>query len=820
MNSIIQMLINSKKFEGVIKEIKNYKGPVTLTGLTDVFKVCLTYGIKENLNKKICLVTYNEIQAKKLLKDIEYFTSKVVFLPKKEIVTYDYVAESKDLPYERIDALNKIYTNNVDIVITTIEALIQKSIPKDTLYKDILKFETGKVYNLDNIKRSLVNLGYMRCELIEGRGQFSIRGGIIDISITDKKGARIEFWGDEVDSIRYFNIINQRSTEMIDNVTIYPSHEFVLEKDLEQVCNNIQRQDIEFEDIVLQDIELIKSGNYISKIDKYFNCFYENTTNMLDYMAKDFLMVLDEESKIQARFQNLKIDNQNVIKMLIEKQKIVPDAMKNVFDNEDIMDNILKRQTIYLEKQDIDTGKRENLVRFETREINYYKSSMELFLEELQSGIHGKKTIVLLAGNENNSRKLSLLLLEKNIPHKYIEKLDKNIQSGIAIVSTGVLSTGFESYDLNTLVISSEELFNKDIKKKRKTNTAFTQGEKVIFADLKIGDYVVHKTHGIGQFIGVNTIKADGITKDYIKIKYNADDILYIPTNQLDNIRKYIGEGDSIPKLSKLGSKEWANTKAKVKSNLREVAKELIELYAKRQKATGFAFSEDSPWQTQFEESFPYVETDDQLRCIEEVKKDMQQAKPMDRLLCGDVGYGKTEVAIRAAFKACMDQKQVAYLVPTTVLANQQYEGFKQRMEEFAIKVELLNRFKTKKEQDNIIKKLKLGEVDVVIGTHRILSKDIGFKDLGLLIIDEEHRFGVKAKEKIKELKTSIDVLTMTATPIPRTLHMSIVGVRDMSVIYEPPQNRRPVQTYVLEYDKEVVKEAITKELERGGQAI
>ena len=389
-----------------------------------------------------------------------------------------------------------------------------------------------------------------------------------------------------------------------------------------------------------------------------------------------------------------------------------------------------------------------------------------------------------------------MLLLEKEIPHKYLENLNHALPEKMVVVTSGFLEAGFEDYDMHLMVISSKELLNSDTKR-RKPHTAFSEGQKVVFADLKQGDYVVHKTHGIGQFIGVNTIKADNIIKDYIKIKYRDDDVLYIPTNQLDNIRKYIGAGEKELKLNRLGSKEWNNTKSKVKNNLREVARNLIELYAKRQKAKGFAYGKDTPWQTQFEDSFPYVETDDQLRCIAEVKKDMEQDKPMDRLLCGDVGYGKTEVAIRAAFKACMDQKQVAYLVPTTVLANQQYETFKERMEAFAIKVELLNRFRTKKEQDQVIKKLKLGEVDVVIGTHRILSKDVEFKDLGLLIIDEEHRFGVKDKEKIKELKTNVDVLTMTATPIPRTLHMSIVGVRDMSVIYEPPQHRRPVQTSV-----------------------
>lgn len=823
MNSLIQMLENSKKFNSYIQNINNKISPVMLTGLTDVAKIYFTYATKEYANKNICIVTYNEIQAKKILKDIRYFTDKVVFLPKREIVTYDYIAESKDLPYERIEALNKIYTNKVDIAITTIEALMQPVIPKETLYKNILNFKVGKSYNIENIKLSLVNLGYKRCELIEGKGQFSIRGGIVDVSLTDKKGVRIEFWGDEVDSIRYFNIVSQRSTEMIKDVTIYPSHEFVLEKDLEEVSNNIYKQS-DMNDIISADIELIKSGNYISKIDKYFDSFYTKKTNLLDYIQDNYIMVLDEVSKIKARANNILIDNNNIQKMLIEKEKIIPDAIRNIYDYEKVIGDILKRQTVYIEKQDIGfidenaTEAKRNAINFETREVNYYRSSMELFIEEIEHAINEKKTVIILGGNEDNSKKLSLLLLEKEIPHKYVEKLNKNIESGIAIISTGAFSTGFESYDLKLLVISSEELFNKDIKKRRKSHSAFNEGEKVVFADLKIGDYIVHKTHGIGQFIGVNTIKADNITKDYIKIKYKSDDILYIPTNQLDNIRKYIGGGESEPKLNRLGSKEWSNTKAKVKSNLKEVARNLIELYAKRQKAKGFAFAKDTPWQTQFENSFPYIETDDQLRCIEEVKKDMELEKPMDRLLCGDVGYGKTEVAIRAAFKACMDQKQVAYLVPTTVLANQQYESFKQRMEEFAIKVELLNRFRTKKEQDEIVKKLKLGEVDVVIGTHRILSKDVQFKDLGLLIIDEEHRFGVKDKEKIKELKTNVDVLTMTATPIPRTLHMSIVGVRDMSVIYEPPQDRRPVQTYVLEYDEEVIKEAITKELERSGQ--
>ena len=405
--------------------------------------------------------------------------------------------------------------------------------------------------------------------------------------------------------------------------------------------------------------------------------------------------------------------------------------------------------------------------------------------------------------------------------YKYEEKLNQQIitksEESFVTVSIGKLSSGFECFDTKQVVITSQELIEGE-KRKTYKSTAFKEGEKVVYADLKIGDYVVHKNYGIGIFIGVNTITADGTTKDYIKIKYYGDDILYVPTNQLDSVRKYIGGDENGLKINKLGTKEWLNTKAKVKKNLRQVARELIELYARREKSKGYAFAPDTPWQTQFEDSFPYQETDDQLRCIEEVKKDMEMDKPMDRLLCGDVGYGKTEVAIRAAFKAVMSGKQVAYLAPTTVLAEQQYKEFRDRMLNFGVKVEVLNRFKTKKQQTEIIKNLKLGEVDIVVGTHRILSKDVEFKDLGLLIIDEEHRFGVRDKEKIKQYKETIDVLTMTATPIPRTLHMSIVGVRDMSVIYEPPYNRKPVQTYVLEYDQEVIREAITRELERNGQ--
>lgn len=811
MNFLIKTLEENKKFQELTKQI-NKTGPIAISGLVDVEKLHVLAGIFNETKRPMVLVTYNEIQARKLYQDLKKLIKQTYFFPKKEITSYDYVAQSKEIEYKRIDVLNKMYLAKQQkepiIIVTTIEAVMQKMVAKDTLYQNVIDFEVGKTYLLDGIKEKLVGLGYERSDLIENKGQFSIRGGIVDVGLSEKIGVRIEFWGDEVDSIRFFQISSQRSTEMLKEITIFPAHELIVQ-DLSEAVKNIQEKYPE----EIEDIELIKNGDYISKINKYFNEFYENQASFLDYMSDEYLLLLDEKSKINQRESNIIEDNNKLIASLVEKEKFVPEAIENISKFEY---NFEEKQIIYLEQND--SIKNIQKYYFETREINFYNLQLDLLLADIVTYQKNKKKVVLLAGNEISAKKLCNILKENQINYKH-EQEAENVKPGEIIVTIGGFSSGFENYDLNLIVVSLQNNFEEPVKRKKKLSSTFKDSEKIVFADLKPGDIVVHQTHGIGQFIGVNTITADGVTKDYIKIKYRNDDILYVPTNSLDSVRKYIGGGDnSSPRLNKLGGKEWSATTSKVKKNLEAVAKDLIELYAKRQKIKGFSFSPDTPWQKQFEDSFPYTETDDQLRCIQDVKKDMEKPQPMDRLLCGDVGYGKTEVAIRAAFKAVMDQKQVAYLVPTTILANQQYEEFKTRMQEFAINVELLNRFKTKKEQDEIIKKLKLGEVDVVVGTHRLLSEDVDFKDLGLLIIDEEHRFGVKDKEKIKKLRTNIDVLTMTATPIPRTLHMSIVGVRDMSVIYEPPHNRKPVQTYVLEYDQEVITEAITKEIERGGQ--
>lgn len=823
MNTILGELGKSQKFIEIVNKIENEKSPIAISGLNDVGMVNLDVAIHEFTKRPICILTYNEIQAKKIYDDIKYFTDNVVIFPKKEVVTYDYVAESKENLYERIESLNKIKSKKTLIVVTTIEAVMQKLPEKNTIYQNELKFKTGNSYKLDDIKRNLVDLGYVRCDLIEGKGQFSVRGDIVDISINEKTGIRLEFWGDEIDSIREFNIETQRSIKNKNEATIYPSNEYILEDSVDFICEKIRKKYKEYknQNIIEEDIEQIKEGNYISKIDKYFDCFYSRQETVLDYLSSKYVIFIDEVGKVEKRSENIKQDRENLQRGLIEKDKQVPEAITNELDFEKVLERLDKKQLVYIEKQDNEPKIKGEKYRLNYKDVNYYKSEIENLFKDLKDNLKQKKNIYILIENKEKANKIKSLLEEKQITCKIEEELNKTIivkaRENIVTISIGKLSSGFENYEIGQIVIDANELVSGE-KKRRVTNTAYKEGEKVVFADLKIGDYVVHRRYGIGIYIGVNTIKADGIVKDYIKIKYQDDAILYIPTSDLDSIRKFVGGDKLKPKVNKLGSREWENTKAKVKKNLREVAKELIELYAKREKVRGYSFSKDTLWQKEFEDSFPYQETDDQLRCIEEIKKDMESPRPMDRLLCGDVGYGKTEVAMRAAFKAAMDGKQVAYLAPTTVLAEQQYQEFKKRMEKYPIKIEILNRFKTKKYQDEVIKKLKLGEVDILIGTHRMLSKDVEFKDLGLLIVDEEHRFGVKAKEKIKQMKMNIDVLTMTATPIPRTMHMSVVGIRDMSVIYEPPYNRKPVQTYVLEYDEEVIKEAITKELERGGQ--
>ena len=544
MNTIIGELGKSKKFVDLSKQIEKNQSPISISGLTGVGMAELIAGINGYNKKPILLVTYNEIQAKKILENIKAFQKEnVVLFSKKEIVTYDYVAESKDLPYERIETLNKIREKKNVIVVTTIESLMQKLPLKEVLFKDILEFKVGDICNLEDIKRKLVNLGYSRYDLIEGRGQFSIRGGIIDISLDEKTGVRIELWGDEIDSIRNFSISSQRSISTLEKAKIYPAHEYILEDSIENICKKISVKIAEGmqEVIIEQDIEQVKAGNYVSKIDKYFNEFYKNQETLIDYLSKDCLIFLDEINKIEQREINILQDIENLSKNLIEKEKIVPEALSTMSSIDfEILEN--KHQIVYLEKQDTITKKQAERYHFEYREINYYKSEIENLFEDIKKWNKDKKSIYIMVETKEKANKLKDLLEKENILCKLEEKLDKTIivksTENIITIAVGKISEGFENFDINQIVISVDELIDGGKKKKTFANKAFKEGEKVVFADLKVGDYVVHKNYGIGIFVGVNTITADGTTKDYIKLKYKDDAILYVPTNQLDALRK------------------------------------------------------------------------------------------------------------------------------------------------------------------------------------------------------------------------------------------------------------------------------------------
>ena len=657
MNLLLKELEKSPKYKDFLEQIKNKKSPVEISGLTDVLNSEILSSTLENLKRPIFIVTYNEIQAHKLYQNLSFFTDKVLFLPKKEIVTYDYVAESKNLPYERIDVLNKIYKEENLIIIASIETIKQKIITKKALYKNTINLKVGDRCDLEELKQKLIQLGYQRFELIDGRGEFSVRGGIIDVSLNDTIGVRIELWGDEIDSIRNFNIISQRSIENKETTCIYPAYEYILDEPLNVVAKNIKETIYPevLAEKVESDTEKILEGDYLNKIDRYFNSFYKEQETILDYLSENYIIFIDEYSKIIGRSKSIEEDNENVIKALIEKERIVPESIKNYLSTEEVELKIQKYKNIFLNKLDNLNKNGIDKYNFNARELNYFKSGIELFINDIKKFTEDKKNVYIIVDAKEKANKIENLLKENEISSIYQEKLDQTIvnkNASTVIITTGKISGGFYSYDLNQVLIEASELVEVQRKAKKRKNESFKQAEKVVFADLKVGDYVVHRRYGIGIYIGVNTIKADGITRDYIKIKYQGDDILYIPTNSLDEVRKYVGGEELNLKLNRLGSKDWEKTKARVKNNLRAVAKELIELYARREKARGHAFSKDTDWQREFEGKFPYIETDDQLRCIEEVKNDMETPKPMDRLLCGDVGYGKTEVAIRAAFKA------------------------------------------------------------------------------------------------------------------------------------------------------------------------
>ncbi|HHX63053.1 MAG TPA: transcription-repair coupling factor [Epulopiscium sp.] len=751
---------------------------VCATGLIDAQKPHMMYGVASHLKKPIMVVTHSENKAKQIADDLKFLCNEetVGIYPAQDVLFYGADVHSADITVERMMIKNTVLKGEKITIVTSVEALINKTMSKEALLSQTLEFQVGQILEITALQKSLVQMGYERTSLVENVGQFAIRGGIIDIyPVTAQHVYRIELWDDEIDSIRTVNPFSQRSIEKEEYVKILPMNE-----QLDQSENNVM---------------------------------------LLDYIDPETLIIIDEPVKVKAKCEQVNFEFETSIKDKLESEEITPSQIISIFNWEEILLMFKKHKTFIMMNLEHTAEDYEIAYQCSFRvheNIEFYKN-FDLLERDIGTWKKQKKRIILFAGIKARALRLVEELEERGIICSYSNDLTEPVIPGQVVITRGVLSKGFIYEEIGLVIISDKDLFGKE-KKKRKRNKKHKGSKIESFIELKAGDYIVHENHGIGVFNGIEKMIVDNISKDYLKIGYADSGVLYVNINQMDMVQKYIGADGKKPKLSKLGGQEWKKVKARAKQATQELAKELIQLYAKREASKGFIYSPDSPWQKEFEDTFPYEETDDQLQAIEDVKQDMETDKVMDRLLCGDVGYGKTEVAIRAAFKAVQDSKQVVYLVPTTILAQQHYNRFVERMRNFPIKVELLSRFRTPKQIKEALASIERGSADIVIGTHRVLSKDVKFKDLGLVLVDEEQRFGVTHKERLKQLRSNVDVLTLTATPIPRTLHMSLVGIRDMSLLEDPPLERRPIQTYVMEYSPEFAKDAIKRELSRGGQ--
>lgn len=831
MNPLVKVLANSSNYMSLIKNINGEKqNKLSITGLTDSSKAWMVYAITQNTNKNSIVVCNNMFQVNKFIQDLKFYSNdtEIIYLPARSIQYYDIEAESKDIANQRMYAIERILSGKKNIVVTTIDALLVKMFPNTRYKGEEFSVKVGDSIQINTLVEKLAKFGFERTENVEGKGQFAVRGGIIDVfCLNNDLPYRIEFFGDEVDSIRTFDQITQRSIDTVKKIDMSQvSENYVTKEKIDAVVSQLQefvkdeKLNTELKENIKEDIEKIKEGALENLIDKYFNILVKRPENLLDYL-KDYNVFMDEPSKCKEKAENIAYENIETIKVLAQREYIYMPFVNTYLSFEEIETKLQNEMlSIYLERISIDKIVQRNrtVYNFSIKEANFYKSSLEVLNLDIERA--KDKAVLLVFPTDTRYMQVKNYLQDNKIHVEEVSNIFAldDLETEKVYITKGIMSGGFYSDEFEILVIAEPVSgVSTTTKRIRKTQN----GQKInTYADLQEGDYVVHENHGIGIYRGVETIKVQDVQKDYIKIEYADKGMLYVPIAQLDCVGKYVCDDNAKPKINTLGSKEWTKTKTKVKAHVKEIAKELMLLYAKREKLRGFAFEKDTPWQKEFEDSFEYELTRDQKTSLEEIKEDMESDKPMDRLLCGDVGYGKTELALRAAFKAVMSNKQVAYLVPTTVLALQQYRTFESRMKDFGVRVEFLSRFKTKKEQTKILKDLVDGKIDIIIGTHRILSKDVFFKDLGLLIIDEEHRFGVKDKEAIKVLKETVDVLSMTATPIPRTLHMSMIGIRGMSTLSEPPMERLPVHTYVLEYNDEVIKEAIEKELSRDGQVI
>lgn len=838
LNMCIDSLKNLSSYDQLLKEINKNSSPIALHGLSEENIAHISHGINQYLNRQILVISYDDLRAKKIFEDLKFFSGENCELfPSKELVLYDIDAYSHEVSNNRVRIMDRLAQEENIVVVSSINSIVNKIMAKTLIREYTIDLEIGQIVDLNQLISKFIIQGYERVDMVEGVGQFSIRGGIIDIfPVSSHNPFRIELFDDEIDSIRTFDLKDQRSIENSSQVHIPPIKEIlILDEEIEDIVEGIKN---DLKDHIrklkrkkakkLIDTLEEKFGNYIERLsnrlsirntDLLIPYFKQKLFNIIDYFKDDSVIIIDEPKRIEESIKSLNQSFLDRYTDLFERGEVLPNH-QYIYHNYDSIIETLKNHICVTTTNLLKNNpkfKPKAIINFSVKSMQPFHNKIELLVDELKRlKYRGYKTIIL-SGTKERGIRLVERLLERNIECSYVEDCFREIKSGQVFVTSGSISRGFEYVGLKFAIISDKEVFGT-YKKARVTKTRKDTAKITSFTDLTVGDYVVHESHGIGKYVGIEQLTVQGVKKDYLTVKYSGEDRLYVPIDQMNLIQKYIGSDTVKPKVNKLGSSEWVKTKTKVKKAIEDMASDLIKLYAARQTVKGYKFSKDTPWQKQFEDAFQYEETEDQLRCIEEIKKDMEKDRPMDRLLCGDVGYGKTEVALRAAFKAIMDGKQVAMLVPTTILAQQHYNTIVERFSQFPIKIEMLSRFRTPKQQKKIISDLKSGNVDIVVGTHRLLSKDVKFKDLGLLIIDEEQRFGVKHKEKIKIIKETIDVLTLTATPIPRTLHMSLIGIRDMSIIEEPPEERYPVQTYVVEYNEQIIKDAIIKEISRGGQ--
>ena len=775
MQAFVAPLSELAEFETIQRKRREKQGFLQITGCTTSQRTHLMYGLSDGFENKIIAVS-SETKAKQIYEEYKFLDSKVYLYPAKDLLFYQADLRGKYLVKQRMEVFQAFLENQGITVVATFDAFMDALIPLEEMKKRVISLKPGDVVDFEQLKQDLTGLGYDREEQVEGPGQFAVRGGILDVyPLTEEVPIRVELWGDEIDSIRTFDVESQRSIENLEELLIYPASDFPEEE--------------------------------------------SKRVSFLDYFEREnSILFLDEPARLVERGVGVEQEFVQAQANRMESGYEVSDEEMKLFSTKEIAEKMNRFYGIAFSTLDIKCKelRAREVYNLQTKGVNPYNNSFEMLTRDLKRLKRTGYRVVLLSGSRTRAKRLAEDLRDYNLSSFYSEDLNRQVQDGEIMVTYGHVTEGYEYPMLKFMVISETDIFGKT-KKKKKRKTY--DGQKIQnFSELKIGDYVVHENHGLGIYQGIEKIEVDKVAKDYMKISYAAGGNLYIPATQLDLIQKYASADAKKPKLNRLGGQEWHRTKTRVRGAVREIAKDLVELYATRQQQEGFVYGEDTVWQKEFEEMFPFEETEDQLLAIEETKRDMESRKIMDRLICGDVGYGKTEIAIRAAFKAVQEDKQVVYLCPTTILAQQHYNTFMQRMKEFPVRVDLMCRFRTAAQQKKTIEDTKRGLVDIVIGTHRVLSDDLQFKDLGLLIIDEEQRFGVQHKEKIKKLKENVDVLTLTATPIPRTLHMSLIGIRDMSVLEEAPVDRMPIQTYVMEYNDEMVREAIQRELSRGGQ--